>query len=67
MQYVFIHGLGQKPSSWDNVVSQMAEPANIVCSDLLSLIIGKDTTYPNLYRSFANYCHGLTQNPNSYF
>ena len=60
MQNIFIHGLGQKPSSWDKIISLMPEPAHSVCPDLFALMNGKATNYTNLYRSFADYCNNMS-------
>ena len=61
MQYVFIHGLGQKPSSWDKVIAKMPESLSAVCPDLFSLIGENKITYPNLYRAFSDYCDTLPE------
>jgi len=57
MKYVFIHGMSQKPSSWDQVISylQEKEPIDTLCPDWWSLPNGKDTTYENIYTSFVDY------------
>ena len=56
MSCIFIHGLGQKPSSWDNVISRMPESLDTVCPDLFALMSGNETSYHNLYRVFSDYC-----------
>ena len=55
MTTVFIHGLGQNASSWDQVISSLAEQRNTVCPDLWTLNNG-EMTYKNLYRAFSDYC-----------
>lgn len=56
MQTIFIHGLGQTPSSWDKTISCLTEQINAQCPDLSSLLKGVESTYGNLYRAFAAYC-----------
>lgn len=56
MQNVFIHGLGQTPSSWDKTISCLSEQINAQCPDLSSLLKGAESTYENLYQAFAAYC-----------
>lgn len=56
MQTIFIHGLGQAPSSWDKTISCLPEQINAQCPDLSRLLKGVEGTYDNLYRAFAAYC-----------
>lgn len=56
MQIIFIHGLGQTPSSWDKTVSCLSEQITAQCPDLSSLLNDAESTYENLYRVFAAYC-----------
>ena len=61
MQYIFIHGLGQKPSSWDKIISRMDERVQVVYPDLFTIIGDKEIIYANLYRSFLDYCNSFTE------
>ena len=56
MNCIFIHGLGQKPSSWDKVISLMPEQLHVACPDLFALINGMEAKYQSLYRAFSAYC-----------
>jgi len=56
MKCVLIHGLGQKPSSWDNVIKNMPEWFEADCPDLFSFVKNDEMNYPNLYRAFSDYC-----------
>lgn len=49
MQIIFIHGLGQTPSSWDKTVSCLSEQITAQCPDLSSLLNDAESTYENLY------------------
>lgn len=61
MQYIFIHGLGQNPASWDSTISFISKPIDAVCPDLAALLENKEATYENLYRAFSDYCNGISQ------
>lgn len=56
MQTIFIHGLGQVPSSWDKMISCLPGQITAQCPDLSRLLKGVESTYENLYRAFAAYC-----------
>ena len=57
MSYIFIHGSGQKASSWKETVSYMKTIKNISCPNLFTLLNGKEAKYNNLYASFIEYCN----------
>lgn len=56
MQTIFIHGLGQTPSSWDKTISCLSGQINAQSPDLSRLLKGAESTYENLYRAFAACC-----------
>lgn len=56
MKQIYIHGLGQTPDSWNNVVVQMNVAEHSICPNLAELVRGKETTYQNLYSAFAALC-----------
>lgn len=56
MQTVFIHGLGQNASSWEDTITNISTKNNIQCPDLWDINKNKEITYHNLYQSFAKYC-----------
>lgn len=61
MEYIFIHGLGQDSSSWDETISHMAKPVHPLCPDLSVMIANKEVTYANLYNAFSEYCNSMTE------
>jgi pimeloyl-ACP methyl ester carboxylesterase len=61
MKHVLIHGLGQKPSSWDNVIRNMPEYFQAICPDLFSLVNSDEMNYTNLYRAFSFYCNEISE------
>lgn len=59
MQYIFIHGLGQTPSSWDRVVDCFPSGMRIDCPNLYSFIEGRKSTYENMYQAFRSHCNSF--------
>ncbi len=56
MKYIFVHGLGQPPKSWDSVIDNLSQKEDILCPDLSAMLCNQEVTYGNLYRSFSEYC-----------
>lgn len=56
MAYIFIHGLGQTPESWDQVISHMSLTEQVMCPNLPALIREQECNYKNLYAAFCRYC-----------
>lgn len=59
MTTVFLHGLGQTPKSWDNVIGLPPMDEDTRCPDLMGLLNGKEANYQNLYAVFSAYCDAL--------
>lgn len=51
---IFIHGLGQTSSSWNDVIGEIE---NSFCPDLKQFINQKKVTYEVLYEKFSDYCN----------
>ena len=60
MRDIYIHGLGQNPSAWTDVISNRKEGIPAFCPDLAALLQGSGPAYANLYSAFSEYC-GETQ------
>lgn len=56
---VFVHGSGQKETSWNEVISYMPSKGDIMCPGLSSILEGKEASYENLYSSFVKYCNQI--------
>ena len=56
MHNIFLHGLGQTPTSWTQVLSFL-EKEQIDCPNLFSFIKGRAATYENMYQAFRRYCN----------
>lgn len=55
MKYIFVHGLGQTSTAWDETISLLDVKNNCVTPDLIGLI-GGDVCYDNLYSNFSVFC-----------
>ena len=40
MEVIFLHGLGQGPSSWDSTMKALDKQVKAVCLDLFALVKG---------------------------
>lgn len=56
MKQIYIHGLGQTPDSWNEVVSRLNAAEYSVCPNLVELVRGSEATYQNLYSAFSALC-----------
>lgn len=61
MKSVFLHGLGQTSSSWNETIAAMEEKADIFCPNLPELISEKEVNYTNLYEAFCDSCKKFTE------
>ena len=50
MKYLYLHGLGQKPDSWDRVIKETKVSENSVNLSLAGMLEGKTATYKNATR-----------------
>ena len=53
MDLIFLHGLGQNPSSWNETLSFLPQGIKAYCPDLFHLCA--DKTYEKIYLAFENY------------
>lgn len=61
MSYVFIHGLGQTPDSWDRTIEGNESTKNAYRPNLSQLLQDKEINYNNLYKAFEDYCNRLDE------
>ncbi len=61
MQYIFIHGLGQTPSSWDKTIEGMKSDVKIECPSLSDMLLYKDISYNELFNAFSSYCNKFSE------
>lgn len=56
MKYLYLHGLGQKPDSWDRVIKETKVSSSSISLSLTEMLEGKDVTYRELYSAFSGEC-----------
>jgi len=61
MKNIFIHGLGQTPSSWERTIEAMTGSEECLCPDLIQLVHRNSPIYADLYRAFSAYCAELSK------
>lgn len=57
MKYLYLHGLGQKPDSWDRVIKETKVSGSSISLSLAEMLKGKDVTYGELYSTFSFECN----------
>ena len=62
MKYLYLHGLGQKPDSWDRVIKETKVSDSSVCLSLAEMLEGKAATYGELYTAFSEECNCNKEN-----
>ena len=61
MRYIFVHGLGQNSSSWEETISFMGKTTQISHPDLFDLLEDKDHNYNNLYHVLTEYVEASSE------
>ena len=56
MKYLYLHGLGQKPDSWDRTIKETKVSGSSIRLSLAEMLEGKDVTYKELYSAFSEVC-----------
>jgi len=59
MKRVFVHGLGQAPSAWEETISRLEGGEACVCPDLAEILRGRAADYQSLYAGFSALCESL--------
>lgn len=59
MKQVYIHGLGQRPASWEKTLLHIKEANQRVCPDLAEIVHGEEVNYKNLYQVFSDLCNEI--------
>lgn len=57
MRQVILHGLGQTPECWAEVIVQLESTEHSVCPNLSEILRGKGATYQNLYEAVSEFCN----------
>lgn len=58
---VIVHGLGQTPNDWKQVIEQLDESNEVICPDLFSLVDKQKLSFETLAQSFEFYCSKFDQ------
>lgn len=61
MKQIYLHGLGQTPDSWNQVIGQLETAEHSMCPNLAELIQGQEVTYQNLYAAFSAMCDAIEE------
>ena len=56
MKFLYLHGLGQKPDSWNRVIKETKVSESSVKLSLAEMLEGKSATYKELYSAFSSEC-----------
>ena len=56
MKYLYLHGLGQKPDSWNRVIKETKVSESSINLSLAEMLEGKSATYKELYSAFSSEC-----------
>lgn len=57
MKFLYLHGLGQKPDSWDRVIKETTVSDRSASLSLAEMLEGKAATYKELYTAFSEKCN----------
>ena len=57
MKYLYLHGLGQKPDSWDRVIKETTVSDRSASLSWAEMLEGKAATYRELYTAFSEECN----------
>lgn len=61
MKQVYVHGLGQTPSSWEKIISKVKGGENSICPNLAEIMRNKEVSYRNLYKEFSAVCDEIEE------
>lgn len=56
MKYLYLHGLGQKPNSWDRTIKETKVSDSSISLSFAEMLKGKKATYRELYAAFSEEC-----------
>ena len=56
MKYIFLHGLGQTASSWNETIHILNNGKDILCPNLVDWLHNEKPFYDTLYKALEKYC-----------
>lgn len=63
MRRIFLHGLGQTPESWAEIIVRSGSAGHSVCPSLSELLQGQEAAYQNLYEAVSVLCGQSDEEP----
>lgn len=63
MRRIFLHGLGQTPESWAEIIVRSGSAGHSVCPSLSELLQGQEAAYQNLYEAVSALCGQSDEEP----
>lgn len=64
MRYIYVHGLGQTPKCWEQVIEKTNTAEYSDNIDLIKMLKGKDDSYENIYKTFCSVCDKISDKIN---
>lgn len=61
MNFIFLHGLGQSPSSWNETISFFPKHIKAHCPSLFNLCKDSEITYEKMYLAFEQYADEFSE------
>lgn len=62
MKYIFLHGMGQSASSWDNTIARLQyDGAEILCPEPSQFFDEGKCDYSQMYAAFCSYCDSFSE------
>lgn len=61
MKKLYVHGLGQTSSSWNEVIKELNACNESACPNLFDLLQNNEASYHNLYKAFEKYCNACDE------
>lgn len=61
MKIIFLHGLGQDGTSWEQTTAVIGNGADAFCPNLSEWLFGKEVDYTNLYHALEKYCEQFNE------
>lgn len=55
MKCIMLHGLGQKPSDWNDTIKCIGKKDEVLCPDLYKWLQGQEFCYTDLYQGLEKY------------
>lgn len=61
MKYIFLHGLGQNASAWDDTIKVLNIKEDVLCPNLADWLDNQKSCYNTLYYALERYCEQVDE------